>query len=269
MKYILTQSTQHLKIPSIKVTRKLFPDQELYLKIQNSIKNQPSTLISNILPQNILEFLFTVNAVRHMGANIKQIIIPYLAYARQDKIFSHGEALSAEVILSLLENLKIPITIYDMHSEMLKAKYSFDYQSLLPALLKQIPKNNFIVISPDKGGIERAKKIAKLLKAQFKVISKQRIGNAVFMQFKGNVEGKHILIVDDIISTGETLVQAAKVLKSHGARDIYCIASHGLFVKNARQKLERSQIKKIVVSNSLPIKSSKKIQVIPIEPSIK
>ena len=266
MKYLTTDSVKHLKVPKIRVDKSYFPEGEVHIQIKENVKNKPVTILSNLTPTNILELLFSVDAAKRAGAKIKKIIIPLMSYTRQDKVYTKGESVSGAVICSLLKNTKTPVITYDIHSELLKKYLSFKNISLLPELAKKLPKKKYLVISPDKGGIKRAKKIAKLLKAKFMYITKTRKNNKIILKFSKSVNDKTILIVDDMISTGTTLIKATKLLKQNGAKEIYCISAHGLFVKNARQKLKAIPIKKIIVSNTLDVKPSKQIQVVKIEP---
>ena len=111
MKYLLTESVKHLKIPSIKVKKDTFPEGELCLRIMENMENKPLIIISNITPDNILELLFSIDAAKRAGAKIKKIIIPFISYARQDKVYTYGEPVSGAVIWSLLKNTKIPIPV--------------------------------------------------------------------------------------------------------------------------------------------------------------
>lgn len=265
MKYILTDSVKYLRIPSIKIEKSVFPEGELYIRIKENIKEKPITLITNIIPTNILEVLFFVDAVKRAGGKLKKIIIPFISYARQDKLYHFGEAVSGAVVCSLLRQLRIPIAIYDIHTERLKKYLCFEHRSVLPLLAKQLPKKDYVVVSPDLGGAKRAATIAKLFHAPLYVMKKTREGKKITISFSQNVKNKSVLIVDDMISTGTTLLKAAVLLKKNGAKEIYCIAAHGLFVDNAKQKLKKSGIKKIIVSNTLPLKATKQITVVRIE----
>lgn len=265
MKYLTTDSVKHLRIPSVKVEKSIFPEGELYLCIKENIKNKPVTIVSAITPTNILEFLFLIDAAKRAGAKIKKIIIPFLSYARQDKQYHSGEPISGAVICSLLKQLHLPIVIVDIHSERFDKFLSFRSATVLPSLAAQLPKKEYLVISPDKGGAKRAQRIAKLFHLPMMVIAKTRVDNKITMKFTKNVSGKSILIVEDMISTGTTLFKAAQLLKQHGAKDIYCIAAHGLFVGNAKEKLRKSGINKIIVSNTFAVKPSKQITVVRID----
>jgi ribose-phosphate pyrophosphokinase len=265
MKYLLTESVKHLKIPSIKVEKGVFSEGEIYFRIKEDIRNKPLIIISNITTDNLLEFLFSVDAAKRAGAKIKKIIIPFISYARQDKVYNYGESVSGGVICTILKNLKIPIIIYDIHSKLLKKYLSFQHKTLLPILVNKIPKKirkDCIVIAPDSGGVERAGKIAKSLNLPLMNIKKVRKGRKIIMNFDKDVSGKNIIIVDDIISSGTTMVKAAKLLKKEGAKEIYAISTHGLFVGNSKKELGKSRITKIIVSNTLSIKSSRQIEVV-------
>lgn len=264
MKYILTDSVKHLKIPSVKIEKSFFLEGELNVKIKEDLKEEEVIIISNIMTENILEFLFIVDAAKRMGAKIKRIIIPFLSYARQDKLYTRGESVSGAVICSILKSLKIPIVVFDIHSLRLRKYLKFENVSLLPLFIEELPKKDWVVISPDKGGVERAKKIAKILEAPLLIIKKVR-NNHINMWLNKELPKEDVLIVDDMISSGTTILKAVKILKKKGAKNIYCISTHGLFIGGARSKLLKSGIKKIFVTNSLPIKSSKQIKVKKIE----
>ncbi|MFH1521909.1 MAG: ribose-phosphate diphosphokinase [archaeon] len=264
MKYILTDSVKHLKIPSVKVEKSFFLEGELRVRIKEDLKGEEVIIISNITTENILEFLFIVDATKRMRAKIKRIIIPFLSYARQDRLYTRGESVSGAVICSILKSLKVPIVIFDVHSLRLRKYLKFENISLLPILIDELPKKDWVVISPDKGGVERAKKIAKTLGAPLLTIKKVR-NNHINMWLDKELPREDVLIVDDMISSGTTILKAVKILKKKGAKNIYCISTHGLFIGEARNKLLKSGIKKIFVTNSLPIKSSKQIRVKKIE----
>ena len=136
---------------------------------------------------------------------------------------------------------------------------------MLPLLARHLPQKEYLVVSPDKGGVSRARKIATLLKAPLAVMKKKRTHKTLTIQFSDDVAGKDILLVDDMISTGLTLCKAALVLKRNGAENIYAIATHGLFVGKALQNLKKSAIREIIVSNTFLVKPSSQIKVVRIE----
>jgi ribose-phosphate pyrophosphokinase len=260
VKYILTDSVRHFEIRSIKVEKGVFPDGELWVRIKNDLSGEPVVIISNIMSDNILEFLFIVDAARRAGARIKGVVVPFMSYARQDQPYVKGESVSGAVICSILRGLKIPVVVFDVHSLRLRKYFNFRNVSLLPMLVGSLPKRNWVVVSPDLGGVERAKVVAKILKAPMIAIKKTR-KNGIGMRLDKKLPKKDVLIVEDMVSTGETLLKAVKILRKNGAGDIYCISTHGLFVKGARAKLLKSGIKRIFVSNSIDVKGSGQIRV--------
>ncbi|MBI2147219.1 ribose-phosphate pyrophosphokinase [Candidatus Woesearchaeota archaeon] len=262
MKYLLSESVRHFSLPNIRVERKIFADGEFYLRLLDDVKNKDVTIISNILASNILELFLLVDAVRRAEGTVVRMIIPYLGYARQDKIFLPGEAVSGAVVCSLLRQLNIPVVAYDVHSSELFQYLPFDHKSVLPCLVKRLPKKKYAVIAPDHGGVERARMVAALLKAPLQVMEKKREGYSVSITFTGKISGKTALIVDDMISGGATVIKAAKAALSHGAKEVIAIAAHGLFLSDARKKLEKSPISRILVSNTLPVKAGGKIEVV-------
>ncbi len=260
MKYLLTRSTAHLKLPAVKVERSHFPDGELYIRISSLVRGEKITMITHITSDNLLADLFTIDAAKRAGGKIEKILIPYLGYARQDQLYQKGEALSISVVCKILKNLCIPIVVYDVHNEAIKRDLPFKSESFLPKLLKVVPRDHFVVVSPDRGGVKRAKMIAKLLKAPIISLKKTRTKKKVIIEGRADIQNMNVLIVDDMISTGTTLQKAAKVLKAQGAKDLYVIASHGLFTKGAKGRLKA--YKRVFISNSFNIKSSNNIEVI-------
>jgi len=206
MKYILTDSVKHLGIPSVKVEKSLFPEGELRIRIKEDLKGEEVIIISNVMSDNILELLFIVDAAKRMGAKVKRVVVPFISYARQDKLYVRGESVSGAIICSILKSLKVPIVVFDIHSLKLRKYLKFKNISLLPVLMENLPKRDWVVVSPDKGGIERAGKIAKALGAPLLAIGKVRKDH-VKMWLDEEIFGRDVLIVEDMISTGETLVR--------------------------------------------------------------
>lgn len=167
------------------------------------------------------------------------------------------------MIGKILKSLKVPIEIYDVHSEGIKRYFPFQSKSFLPQLASYVPLDHFVIISPDQGGIKRAKEIAKILKVPMMSLKKTRLKEKMLIQGVVDVRGRNILIVEDVISTGTTLQKAASFLKKKGASDIYVIATHGVFTKGSYEKLASDSIKRIYISNSFKTKPNKKIKVCP------
>ncbi len=270
---VTTSSSSHLlrgekRLP-VTVTR--FKDGELYVKIHETrLKNKKVTVIAGFQPpaDNLMELLLVLDGLRRLGARIR-LIITYFGYARQDRT-KPGEALAAAVVCRILRRYTDNITVIDMHSKRLK-KY-LTYKNIVPItpFLPIIPEGT-VVVAPDKGAIPRARHWQRALRAPLAFLQKTRPAQDVveILSIKGSVRGKNVLIVDDMIATGGTIIEAARVLKQHGANKIYVAATHGIFAGDALKNLAQSPISRIFVTNTLPQKKHPLLTVIPIDELIK
>lgn len=255
-----------LSLPLIKVEHKVFPDGESYIRIPQPQKIQGEDVVvvqSTHYPQdkNLLELLLTIEAIKDFGANRIIAVVPYLAYARQDKRFREGEALSIKTVLRSIRNAgaDVLITVEPHKAEELdhfRGETRIVYpEPLLADEIAKITKDPFI-LSPDVGALFRAKMVAEKLNCDYTYIEKER--NRVTGEItaknipRENLEGKDVIIVDDIISTGGTTAQAAKIAYSLGARSVIAAASHVLMIGDAKKKLEESQVKVIIGTNTVP-----------------
>jgi len=263
---ITAPSAKHLKIKSGEVIFSEFSNKERYIKVK--AKN-PVIVASFYQPdRNLIDLLFLLNAVK----KTKHLLIPYFGYARQDKP-KPGESNAAQLVADMIKlNTIQKISIVEMHTKRIK-KFKFNNISTIPLFLPYLKKlKNKIVVAPDKGGRERAKQLAKKLRTKVVFLQKSRpkLGEVIVRQKKINLQGKTAIIFDDMIDTGATIVQTAKILKKNKASSIIVCAAHGLFSKNAIKELNKSPIDRIFVSNTVPIKKkSKKIKVISIESLLK
>jgi len=191
MKYILTDSVKHLDIPSVRVEKSYFPEGEFNVKIKENLKGKVVTVISNVTTDNILELMFVVDAAKRMGARIKEVIIPFMNYARQDELYVKGESVSGAVVCSIIKSLNVPVVVFDLHSLKLRKYLKFRNVSLLPFLLEGLPGRDWVVVSPDFGGVERARRIANILEVSLVVIEKTR-NNGISMRLDEKLEGKDV-----------------------------------------------------------------------------
>jgi ribose-phosphate pyrophosphokinase len=223
---------------------KRFPDGECYVRIHENLDNQEVILIQNTHPDwNIIEYLLLVDAIRQY--NVKRLItvVPYFGYGRQDKRFNEGEPISAKIMAEhLSENVDKIITINLHNSEIIKwfRTEAIEIKAEIE-LAKYFEKfKPDIIISPDKGSIERAKFISGILGIPFHSFQKRRIDSERVEIETGDIDVKNktVAIVDDVISTGGTIATAAALLKSKGASKVIVGCVHGLFVGNALQKMQ-------------------------------
>lgn len=253
-----------------------FPDKEVRVRLlENVVEKSPVIVQSTGVHPNhyYMQLFFILDALKRSGAEAITLVIPYLGYQRQDHIFRDGEAVSLEVIVNLIKAMKVDRVIsFDFHSPrivefFLDKKIKMDHLSALPVFAKEIEKmdlENVVLVSPDMGGIRRIKILAELLgnKASFVSIEKNRdLATGEIESNKINGEVKKIaVIVDDVISTGNTLIAAAQLLRKNGAEEIYVMATHGIFAGEAPVNLQNSIIKQVTVTDTIEVRPKRRFE---------
>ncbi len=261
-----------------------FADGEISVHIPESIFKKSVFIIQPTSPpseKHILELLFMIDAAKRAGASEIVALVPYFGYSRQDRKSSPRVPISSSVVAGIVEYTGADrIITVDIHSEQqqgfIRKPWDNIYSSyvLIPAI-KALKLKNLVVVSPDKGGTARANGYAKMLKASgIAIVYKERDmeveakNSSRALDMIGYVKGRDALIVDDMIDTAGTMVAAAKLLKERGARRIYVAAAHGLFSKDALEKITDSPIKKVLITDTIETKrrvsDNRKIKVIPI-----
>lgn len=254
---------------------KKFCDGELYIRIEDAQDfNGESVLVvaSTVAPaEHVLGLFLLLDALTKCGARI-HLFFTYFAYARQDRVAREGEALSAEVISAKLQQFPLE-KIYILHSHSERLHQYLNFEALFPyqsfALLTE---EIDIIIAPDKGAEAVCKVVAQKTHHDFFVLTKQRPAHeqVQIISATGNVAGKRVLIIDDMITTGRTTIEAARFLFEQGALSVDAVATHGVFCQGAIEALEKSPISSIHVTNSIYHKlCSTKIHTISIAPLIK
>ena len=256
----------------INYTQKMFPDGEKYVRILDTekITGKDIVLINTLYPRqndSFIETLFLIDALRRTFVRKLVVIIPYLAYSRQDKQFLPGEPVSAEVIIkSIREAGADQLVVIDAHNpQSLKSFNGCAINVLVSDILVKKALEyveNPIILAPDKGALKRVEYAAVKhgLEYDYLIKSRDRITGEVSMTPKElNVHGRDVVIVDDIISTGGTIALATKHVKKQGARKVVVAASHGLMIGNALEKIKGAGVEKIILGNTLGIKHSDNI----------
>jgi ribose-phosphate pyrophosphokinase len=216
-----------------------FPDGETYLRLISSVAGEECVLVQSTLgDDNLVELLLFLDMLREQGAAKIHAVVPYMGYARQDKTFNSGEALSAKTVLKLLCTLSDSITTVNCHFLDREGVFKFHDMEIknldaFPLLAKYFKAElkKPILIAPDKGSLEYAKNASEIIGCDFDFLQKKRIsGEKVEIAAKElSVKGKDALILDDMISTGGTIIEAAKLLKSQGASSVSVGCVHGVF----------------------------------------
>ncbi|EHP68512.1 MAG: ribose-phosphate diphosphokinase [Metallosphaera yellowstonensis] len=249
--------------PLVKVESKLFPDGESYIRIPASLDGEEVVLVQTTQPpqnKNLLELLLTLEAIRDMGATKITAVVPYLAYLRQDRRFTDGEALSAKTILNLIHaaGANTLVVVEPHHRE------SMDYfpgevriVDPIPSLAREARKRveRPFVLAPDRGALERAERLAKELETNFSFLEKERDRKTGEVRIRQAdippLNGYDVILVDDIISTGGTLAEASRIAYSSGARSVISVAVHLLLVRDAMNRLREAGIREVIGTNTV------------------
>jgi len=259
---------RRLKAPYIKTERKIFPDGESKITIKSIPKKSIVVVVQSTYPPvdtNLLELLSIISKVQKFSSKV-YAVIPYMGYARQDREFLDGEIVSIGVVGKLLKasGVKKILTV-DIHSKLAlkELKISSENVSAMEDLVKYFQKmklGNPLVISPDLGGIERAKGFASLLKTDFIALKKHRdrkTGKVKILSGKVEVKNRELIIVDDMISTGGSIVKATGFLKKQKCKRIFVACTHALLVNDAAKNIKNAGVSQIISTNTIPGNSAK------------
>jgi len=262
-KSVAEDLAQILKAKILDVDLKRFPDDELYVRIQDDVKNKELIIVQTTYPDpNIVELFLLQNAAKESGAKKITVVIPYYGYARQDTKFKEGEAISAKALAKLISINADKVITVDPHKEYILDFFSKPAHSCsaVPEIAKYlIEKKIDMVLAPDKGAVDRAKKASEIINCDFDYMEKTRIdGNTIEIKPKNlDSENKNVAIIDDIVSTGGTMAKSIKELKSQGAKKVFVACTHGLFAGNAIEKLTTAGCTQIISSDTIISKYSK------------
>lgn len=248
----------------VSVNLKLFPDGEYCLRFEGDVKGEEVVLVQSTGPPqdaNIMQLLLMLDAINDLGAKKVTAVVPYLAFARQDKRFLPGESVSAETVVKLIEACGTDrfITV-NIHSESTIKRFSFPTENLSAiTLLAEHFRNRGLggafSLSPDKGALELAEEADRVLGGGCGWIRKKRnryTGEIQVEKKSLNVKGRDVIVFDDIVSTGGTIARAVKMLKTQGARRVYAACVHPLLIGEAKQKILQNGAEEIVGTDSIP-----------------
>ena len=257
-----------LKSPYIKTEKKVFPDGESKITINQIPKKSIVVVVQSTYPpvdSNLLELLSIVSKVQKFSSKV-YAVIPYMGYARQDREFLGGEIVTIGVVGKLLRaaGVKKVLTV-DIHSKIAlkELKISSENVSAMNVLVKHFKKLKMkepLVVSPDMGGQERAEKFANLLKTDFIALKKHRdrkTGKVNILSDRVNVKNRDLVLVDDMISTGGSIVKATQFLKKQKCRRVFVACTHALLVNDAAKKIKKAGVAQIVSTNTIPGESAK------------
>ena len=258
-----------------------FNNGEIQVMINESVRGKDIFIVQPtcgpIVNDNVMELLIMADAFKHASANHITAVIPYYGYARQDRKARGREPITAKLMADLLETAGITrVVTIDLHAAQIQGFFNipFDHMPggpLLAEYIKEKKLDNMVVVSPDLGGVSRARGFAEMLNAPMAIIDKRRPepGVAEVMNLIGNVEGKNCIMVDDMVDTAGSLTEGARALKKFGANEIYACCTHPILTDPALSRIAQSDITELVVTNTIPLAPSKKhpkIKVLSIAP---
>ena len=267
-KDLAKQLARKLKAVYIKTETKIFPDGESKVTLQKIPKKSVILVVQSTYPPvdtNLLQTLSIISQVRKISSRTFAII-PYMGYARQDKQFLSGEVITMSVVAKMLQSVGAKkVIVVDIHSNTALNHFNIPTEnvSAVPELAKYFKKLNLknpLVVSPDMGGYSRSKKFASLLKTDFIVLKKHRdrkTGRVSIQTAKVDVQGKDLILVDDIISTGGSIIKAAQFLKKQKCKRVFVACTHGLLVEGAEKKIRKAGVSRIISTNTIPGNTSK------------
>jgi len=257
-----------LKAAYIETETKIFPDGESKITLQKIPKKSIILVVQSTYPpvdSNLLQVLSIISQVRKISSRTFAII-PYMGYARQDKQFLNGEVITMSVVAKMLQAVGAKkVIVVDIHSNTALNHFKIPTEnvSAIPELAKYFKKlslKNPLVVSPDLGGTSRSKKFASLLKTDFIVLKKHRdrkTGRVSIQTTRVDVKGKDLILVDDIISTGGSIIKAAQFLKKQKCKRVFVACTHGLLVGDAEKKIRKAGVSQVISTNTIPGNASK------------
>jgi ribose-phosphate pyrophosphokinase len=274
---LATKICQHLGISLGKANVTTFSDGETRVEINENVRGMDVFIIQSTCPPvnvTCMELLIMIDALKRASADRITAVVPYYGYGRQDRKVAPRAPITAKLMADLITAAGANrVLSMDLHAGQIQGFFNIPVDNLFatPVLFDYMKRNymdNIVVVSPDTGGVERARAFGKRLGASLAIIDKRREGpnEAEVMNIIGNVEGKRIIILDDMIDTAGTVVQAAKAMKEAGALEVSTCCTHPVLSGPALDRIEGSEIKEVIVTDTIPLsdraKNCKKIKVL-------
>ncbi len=258
---------KYLQIPLGNAMVKRFSDGEVNVEIGENVRGTDVFLIQPTCPpvnENLMEMLVMIDALKRASAKRITAVIPYYGYARQDRKVAPRTPITAKLVADLLSAAGISrLLTMDLHAGQIQGFFNIpvDHLYASPVLLSYIRekyRNDIVIVSPDAGGVERARAFAKRLNSSLAIIDKRRVGPNVaeIMNIIGDVEGKVAVILDDMIDTAGTVCQAVTALKEKGAVSVNACATHPVLSGPAIDRINESEIEEVVVTDTIPLREN-------------
>ena len=271
---------KYLKTKLVNSSIRKFSDGEIYVEINENIRGNSIFIVQSISSpanDNLMELLLCIDALKRSSAKNITAVIPYFGYARQDRKVVPRTSISAKLVSNLITKAGADrVVTVDLHAGQIQGFFDIPVDNLFATPIfarharKKIKSKKIVCVAPDVGGTERARALGKLLNVGLAIVDKRRPkpGQSQVMNVIGDVKGQTCIIVDDIIDSGGTIVNAAKALKAKGAKEVFVYITHGVLSGDAVKKIKNSVIKNFVITdtidNSEKIRNVKNIEVLPI-----
>ena len=272
----------YLELPLAKCMVRRFADMEIFVELQENVRGEDVFIVqSTSFPANdhLMELLIMIDAARRSSARRITAVIPYFGYARQDRRTSGRTPISAKLVANLITEAGADrVLTLDLHAGQIQGFFDIPTDNLFaaPVMVRDIKERlapgERMVVSPDVGGVVRARALAKRIDASLAIVDKrrERAGESEVMNIIGDVEGQSCILVDDIVDSGGTLVNAAEALLNAGARDVSAYITHGVLSGGAVSRIAASRMKELVITDSIlptqAVKLARNIRVISIAP---
>jgi len=252
-----------LEIEMGQVDLKCFPDGEISLQVLDNVRGRDVFVLqTTALDPNLylMELLILIDALKRASARSVNVVIPYFGYARQDRKDKPRVPITAKLVANMIESAGASrVVTMDLHADQIQGFFDIPVDNLhgrplLVEALRQLDLSNSIVVAPDAGSVKLTRDYASHLGTEFAVLDKNRLSaeSVEVVTVIGDIKGKDVLLADDMISTAGTLVSAAKACQEKGAKRIFAVATHGLLVGGAVEKIEKSPIETVLISNTIP-----------------
>jgi len=255
---------QYLKLPFTKAVVRRFADMEVFVEIQENVRGEDMFVIqSTSFPanDNLMELLIVIDALRRASARRITAVIPYFGYARQDRKVGPRTPISAKLVANLITEAGANrVLTVDLHAGQIQGFFDIPTDNLygMPVIVRDIQDylgtgDHLMVVSPDVGGVVRARALAKRLGADLAIVDKrrERAGESEVMNIIGDVKGRSCILIDDIVDSGGTICNAADALVEQGAGEVYAYATHGVLSGGAVARIQGSKLKSMVVTDSI------------------
>ena len=263
---LVNEICDYLNLEPGKISVKHFADGEILVEPEETVRGKKIYIVQstcNPVTERLMELLVAVDAMKRASAREITCVVPYYGYARQDRKARPRQPITAKLVADLLDaaGANRVVTI-DLHAAQIQGFFNFPTDDLtcIPMMAQyfrtsSLDLSQVVVVSPDHGGTTRARKLAESLGVPLAIIDKRRPRPNVCEATNviGDVKDKDVIVVDDICDTGGSLVAGCNILKENGAKDIYTAITHGVFSKNAGEIIQNSPIKKMVITNTIPL----------------